>query len=233
MSTNDFMQKKLFNKIIHSPYTLIFHYNTIRSKDWRIVKEKLFQVRNKQAKSTPSALLGLTKQVSSTQLTTAVVPLRILTKISSSAGITTDFAHLPSTGSSCLFFCESIEESKIILGIVQSSFIDKTEPSRTKVSGTNLNQFLTLGILKVEGLDKKISFFNTYELLELLNLTLDREITQVVNSITKNLNSLSSFDKIFATSLTFPLDKIKLNLGFTLAEVIKIHQNPLEETKHL
>ena len=41
---NKFLEKKLFQNINESSYTLIFHYNSMSSSEWKKIKEKIFEV---------------------------------------------------------------------------------------------------------------------------------------------------------------------------------------------
>lgn len=283
---NEFMEKKLSQKIIYSPYTLIFHYNTIRAKEWRSLKEKLFQKQKNLPISLEKKTLYEAKETSKECLakeqfgnnTSMVVPLRILTKVFANFSIPTilnlnETKDQKVTGSLCLFFCKDLEEVKDILSLytiqektVNQLFNPQNISKRIEISVNKLNQFLSIGVLitpsqlpmKLEEkntkkslidtlemnetkLNKITSFFNMYELEDILKLDFLYKTNdfhsinsgqncaphqkntgifiELLRQLNKNIFTLTTLHKSVNTKLNYPFFGLKRNLDFNLKQL--------------
>ncbi len=115
---NKIIEEKLLQLIDNSQFTIIFHYNTITSKEWLNLKKRLFQ-----------------KQLS---ISHKVVPVRFFSRLLKASNLGISSANSMG-GHLCLFFCSSKED---LVNLYQILFSQNGIPMK------DLPQFLNLGIIQ-------------------------------------------------------------------------------------
>lgn len=179
---NEFFEKKITHLLQTYPYVLIFHYNNITSKEWLDLKKELFQINpfiiNKVIPN--RFLFQLWKnlkfeQIKDTQLTQhSLNSLTIEEKYAqentlnlqnfSEALIISEFSRSQiAPGSSCLFFCSTMEDLKQIFRIIEIQSQTKSS-SKTDLRLTSSNlKFINIGMISMslKNIDLKQNFFKS------------------------------------------------------------------------
>ena len=163
---NEFFEKKITHLLQMYPYVLIFHYNNITSKEWLDLKKKLFQINpfiinkvipNRFLSQLWKNLKFEDKYVKNDTYNFQNLPKAIITLELSKSQIT--------PGSSCLFFCSTMEDLKNIFRIIENP--SQTRPSWGKPADLRLTsnnlKFINIGMISInlKNIDLKHNFFNS------------------------------------------------------------------------
>lgn len=235
---NQILEEELLHLVTTNQFTLLFHYNTIKSKEWLHLQKLLFQ-----------------KQLNTPH---KVIPVRYFSKLLQNRGIsraspptrppqgktatTSDLAvlsvwpkanmNLPDTacfvkkfeslgGSFCFFFCS--DKSKVIdLSLLFSSKGGAVGIESGFAPSNYLPQFLNLGMIQTTpSMDKEIlfenTFFSSYAIEKFLKL--DTSIySELYHSLIQNGQLISNlnFSMELSCGNLSPLKQNQLNLLFLL-----------------
>ena len=170
---NEFFEKKITHLLQMYPYVLIFHYNNITSKEWLDLKKKLFQINpliiNKVIPNRFLSQLWKNLKFEDKYVQDGTYNFQNLPK----ATITLELSQSQITpGSSCLFFCSTMEDLKNIFRIIENP--SQTRPSWGKPADLRLTsnnlKFINIGMISInlKNIDLKHDFFHsmTREALE-------------------------------------------------------------------
>lgn len=163
---NEFFEKKITHLLQMYPYVLIFHYNNITSKEWLDLKKKLFQINpfiiNKVIPNRFLSQLWKNFKFEDKHVQNDTYNFQNLPK----ATITLELSKSQITpGSSCLFFCSTMEDLKNIFRIIENQ--SQTKPSwgesaDLRLTSNNL-KFINIGMISInlKNIELKHDFFNS------------------------------------------------------------------------
>lgn len=129
---NQFFEKRIINIIQNKNinYALLFHYNSISSKEWVTLKKQVFQINpNIINKVIPNRLLS--KLWKSVNLSSMSVTQDSQTIVSLTFDTLSTKGDNGSFGASCLFFCSDVEDLEKILNIVNVCDLDSKIVSKS------------------------------------------------------------------------------------------------------
>jgi hypothetical protein len=163
---NKFLEKKFFQNINESSYTLIFHYTSISSSEWKKIKEKIFEVIKLRTISGSAIETAVLQNEAIASMNTKcqqgldslggrslVIPRHIFNKFLKLCNSTKPSevkaiqeTHLQSLGgsiggSSSLFFCQNLKEVAEILKILDTEAPARFSKEKDRSQNTHTTQF--------------------------------------------------------------------------------------------
>ena len=236
---NQILEEELLHLVTTHQFTLLFHYNTIKSKEWLHLQKLLFQkqlntphkvipvryfsnlLQNMGESSFRAARLPQGKTAFTTDLAVFSLSPKANTNLPDTACFVKKFESLG--GSFCFFFCS--DKSKVLdLSLLFSS---KGGAAGIHLGSNPLPQFLNLGMIQTTPSLKKErvfenTFFSSYALEKFLKL--DTSIyTEFYHSLLQNGQLISNlnFSMELSCGNLSPLKQNQLNLLFLLKKIAK------------